>query len=285
MLVATYRSDELHRRHPLRPFLNDHAGGVERIELVRFDEDELVRLLTAIRGDAPDPELAARLLARSEGNAFLAEELLAAGGAELPETLRDAMMVRVERRVGRRQGGAARRRLRRSASAPPPAGSDGAAVRARAGGRLARGGHPPRPGAQRRRCLRVPARAGARGPVRGRPAGRARPPACRDRPCAGRRAGPGERGRRGRGRGARPPLEGRPRARRSPRGVGRRRPRRGTDRRVPGGPAALRLRARRLGPRRGRRGPRRDGSDRPDAPRRRRGAPRRRPRAGDRAGA
>ena len=64
---------------------------------MRFDEDELVRLLAAIRGDAPDPELAARLLARSEGNAFLAEELLAAGGAELPDTLRDAMMVRVER--------------------------------------------------------------------------------------------------------------------------------------------------------------------------------------------
>ena len=97
VLVATYRSDELHRRHPLRPFLNDHAGAVERIELGRFDEDELVRLLAAIRGDAPDPELAARLLARSEGNAFLAEELLAAGGAELPDTLRDAMMVRVER--------------------------------------------------------------------------------------------------------------------------------------------------------------------------------------------
>ena len=96
---------------------------------MRFDEDELVRLLTTIRGDAPDPELAARLLARSEGNAFLAEELLAAGGAELPDTLRDAMMVRVER-----VSDGARAVLRVAACAgatraPPPAGGDGGAVR------------------------------------------------------------------------------------------------------------------------------------------------------------
>ena len=38
VLVATYRSDELHRRHPLRAFLTAHAGGVERIELARFDD-------------------------------------------------------------------------------------------------------------------------------------------------------------------------------------------------------------------------------------------------------
>ncbi len=97
VLVATYRSDELHRRHPLRTFLTAQAGSVERIELARFDEDELVRLVTAIRGETPAPELAARLLARSEGNAFLAEELLAARGTELPDTLRDALLARVER--------------------------------------------------------------------------------------------------------------------------------------------------------------------------------------------
>ena len=97
LLVATYRSDELHRRHPLRAFLTAHAGGVERIELARFDEIEFVQLLTSIGGQAPAPELAAQLLARSEGNAFLAEELLAARGTELPDSLREAMMGRVER--------------------------------------------------------------------------------------------------------------------------------------------------------------------------------------------
>ena len=48
LLVATYRSDELHRRHPLRPFLaaQERAGGVERIELERFDAGELAEQLT-----------------------------------------------------------------------------------------------------------------------------------------------------------------------------------------------------------------------------------------------
>jgi DNA-binding CsgD family transcriptional regulator len=96
MVLATYRSDELHRRHPLQAFLTAHAGGVERIELTRFGDADLVRLLTAISGAAPSAELAAQVLARSDGNAFLAEELLAAGGTELPDTLREAMMGRVE---------------------------------------------------------------------------------------------------------------------------------------------------------------------------------------------
>ena len=286
MLVATYRSDELHRRHPLRAFLTAHAGGVERIELARFDDDELVRLLTAIRGEAPAPELAARLLARSEGNAFLAEELLAAGGTELPDTLREAMMVRVERVSDGAQGGAARRRVRRSERAPPPALRDGGAAGARAGGRAARGRDPPRAGAQRRRRVRVPPRAAARSRVRGRPAGRARPLARRDRPGARptRRTWPA---RAARSRPRSSPTTGRRRTSSTRRSRRRSTPA-ASAARIAAFPEAQRHfeyaldvwdRVER------RRGPRRDGSDRPDAPRRRRGAPRRRSRARDRAGA
>ena len=103
LLVATYRSDELHRRHPLRPFLaaQERAGSVERIELERFGAGELTEQLAGILGEPPGPELAGRLLERSDGNPFFAEELLAAArtGAEhdLPETLRDALMLRIER--------------------------------------------------------------------------------------------------------------------------------------------------------------------------------------------
>ena len=135
VLVATYRSDELHRRHPLRAFLAAQAGGVERIELARFDEEELTRLVTAIRGESPAPELVARLLARSEGNAFLAEELLAAGGTELPDTLREALLARVERLP---DGAQAALRVAACAGArvpAPPALRDGGAAGARAGGR------------------------------------------------------------------------------------------------------------------------------------------------------
>ena len=83
MVVATYRSDELHRRHPLRPVLAelDRSGRVERHELARLSRTELAELVTAIRGVEPDAELVDEILTRSEGNAFFAEELLAAGAA------------------------------------------------------------------------------------------------------------------------------------------------------------------------------------------------------------
>ena len=72
--------DELHRRHPLLPFLaeQERSGRAERLELARFDRAELAAQLAAILGAQPDPELVERIAARSQGNAFYAEELLAA---------------------------------------------------------------------------------------------------------------------------------------------------------------------------------------------------------------
>jgi hypothetical protein len=51
-LVLTYRSDELHRRHPLRPFLAEleRGGRVERLELGRLGRRELGELLAGILG-------------------------------------------------------------------------------------------------------------------------------------------------------------------------------------------------------------------------------------------
>ncbi len=101
LVVATYRSDELHRRHPLRPLLAELERGprARRIELDPLSRDELAAQLADILGAAPDPALVDRLHARSEGNPLFCEELLAAGldgRGELPPTLRDALMVRVE---------------------------------------------------------------------------------------------------------------------------------------------------------------------------------------------
>ena len=102
-LVATYRSDELHRRHPLRPVLAEleRAAGVQRIGLERFALPEVEALLEGILDGPPEPGLAERLYARAEGNALYTEELLAAsaddGCGPLPETLRDALLTRVER--------------------------------------------------------------------------------------------------------------------------------------------------------------------------------------------
>src|SRR5215212_8378364 len=102
LVVATYRSDELHRRHPLRPLLAEleRDPRSRRIELTRLSREELGALLEDILGGAPDAELVERLYSRSEGNALFTEELLAAGldgRGGLPTTLRDALMVRVER--------------------------------------------------------------------------------------------------------------------------------------------------------------------------------------------
>ena len=71
-----------------------------RIELTRLTRDELADLLEDILGGPPDAELVERLYARSEGNPLFTEELLAArldGRGGLPTTLRDALMVRIER--------------------------------------------------------------------------------------------------------------------------------------------------------------------------------------------
>lgn len=103
LLVATYRTDELHRRHPLRQFLGEveRLPVVERLELAPFTRRELAQQLAAILESSPDPALVEELFARSQGNPFFAEELLAAsgdsGGQRLPESLRDALTARVER--------------------------------------------------------------------------------------------------------------------------------------------------------------------------------------------
>ena len=101
LLVCTYRSDELHRRHPLRPFVSEEERreGVQRVELEPFSPAELAAQVAGILGDAADPGLVARLHARCEGNAFFAEELLAASGGAagpLPSTLRELLGLRLE---------------------------------------------------------------------------------------------------------------------------------------------------------------------------------------------
>jgi DNA-binding CsgD family transcriptional regulator/tetratricopeptide (TPR) repeat protein len=102
LLVASYRSDELHRSHPLRSLLAELEldPRSRRVPLAPLTRDELAEQLTDILGDPPDADLLERLWTRSGGNPLFGEELLAAGldgrGAA-PDTLRDALMLRVER--------------------------------------------------------------------------------------------------------------------------------------------------------------------------------------------
>jgi DNA-binding CsgD family transcriptional regulator/tetratricopeptide (TPR) repeat protein len=102
LVVLTYRTDELHRRHPLRPLLSDldRLDHVRRIDLEPLNRNELTELLADILDAQPEEPLVERLYRRSEGNPLYTEELLAAGldgrGAA-PESLRDAFMLRIER--------------------------------------------------------------------------------------------------------------------------------------------------------------------------------------------
>jgi ATP/maltotriose-dependent transcriptional regulator MalT len=102
LVVATYRTDELHRRHPLRPLLAeiDRQPRVRRLQLEPLGREQVREALEDILGRAPERELVDRLFKRSEGNPLYFEELLAAGAdgrGPMPSSLREALMVRVER--------------------------------------------------------------------------------------------------------------------------------------------------------------------------------------------
>ncbi len=102
LLALTFRSDELHRRHPLLPWLAEleRSGQIERIDLERFGAVETRELLAAILGAEAPPELADRIHRRSDGNPFFVEELLVAGrdpsrSHRLPPTLREILLARI----------------------------------------------------------------------------------------------------------------------------------------------------------------------------------------------
>ena len=192
----------------------------------------------------PTTDSSTRLYARSEGNPLFTEELLAAGldgRGELPPTLRDALMVRIEAlpqdaqevlrviSAGRSgwttrcwprprglESGALREALREAVGRPRHRRRRGGQLRLPP--RAAARGRPRRPAARRARRAAPRARPGARAPHAG--AGRQRAAGGRHRPPLPRRRRPA--------RGASPPPCARPTRPRGPR------PRRG------GGPVRAR---------------------------------------------
>ncbi|WP_281277770.1 helix-turn-helix transcriptional regulator [Myceligenerans xiligouense] len=141
LVVVTYRSDDVDRRHPLRPLLAElsRLEHVERIDLHPFDEAELREFTTALAGAPLSAGEFAGVLDRSEGNAFFAEELVDAGpepGA-LPWTLTEVLRTRLEQldphaqqtvRLASVAGRRVREELLRAAAAQrdPAAGIDAA---------------------------------------------------------------------------------------------------------------------------------------------------------------
>jgi len=105
LLVGSYRTDELHRRHPLRAFLAEleRSGVVTALSVNPFSKAEVAAQVRAIVGRESDPEFASGIFARSQGNPFFTEELVAfdatglGAGSELSPALRDVLSARVER--------------------------------------------------------------------------------------------------------------------------------------------------------------------------------------------
>jgi DNA-binding CsgD family transcriptional regulator len=100
-VVGTYRTDDLHRRHPLRPVIAElfRLPSVTPIELRPLPAEAMADHLTELAGERLPPDVLDRLIERAGGNAFYAEELLAAAatGEELPAGLADLLLARLER--------------------------------------------------------------------------------------------------------------------------------------------------------------------------------------------
>lgn len=103
LLLLTYRTDDLNRAHPLRPWLASVARmqRVDRLDVEPFHRSDAAELVRALLGDAAtDDDLVRDVAARSEGNAFFAEELTSAvdgGRAEISDMLASVLLDRIER--------------------------------------------------------------------------------------------------------------------------------------------------------------------------------------------
>lgn len=99
LLIGTFRTDELTRRHPLRPFLAElqRIPAVRRIDLPRLTRDEVAELVHRAEPDATDYAIDV-LAERSEGIPFFVVELARCGGScdTLPWTLREALQQRIQ---------------------------------------------------------------------------------------------------------------------------------------------------------------------------------------------
>ncbi len=108
LFVVTFRSDEMHRRHPLRKRVAEwvRLPGVDRLQLEPLPAGDVRGMVEQILGSAGRPlgekydDDIERIVQRSQGNAFYVEELVGAflgGGWSLPEDLADLLLVRLDR--------------------------------------------------------------------------------------------------------------------------------------------------------------------------------------------
>ena len=119
LLLLTYRTDELDRRHPLAPVLQSwrRSDAAELVTLAPLDRGQIAEIISAILdGEQVEPEFSELMYARTEGNPFVLEEMLkevidraevARSGdswqrhsleqLRIPDTVRDTILLRFAR--------------------------------------------------------------------------------------------------------------------------------------------------------------------------------------------
>jgi DNA-binding CsgD family transcriptional regulator/tetratricopeptide (TPR) repeat protein len=102
-IIVTYRSDDLHRRHPLRRTLAEWSRlpAVTRLNLDPLAADDVRELVRSMNVPSIDERELESIVRRADGNAFFAEELVAAAeqctdAQQLPWQLADLLLVRLE---------------------------------------------------------------------------------------------------------------------------------------------------------------------------------------------
>jgi DNA-binding CsgD family transcriptional regulator len=103
-MVVSYRTDDLHRQHPLRPVIAEllRLPSVTPLRLGPLNPAAMAEHLTALSGRPLGAAELGQLLRRAGGNPYYAEELLAAGdpgtgGPALPASLGELLVSRAER--------------------------------------------------------------------------------------------------------------------------------------------------------------------------------------------
>ncbi len=99
-LVVSYRADDLHRRHPLRRQVAEwmRLRGVDRLQLEPLADDDVRRLVRALRPGTLSEAEYVSIADRAEGNPFFVEELVgAARSGQVPGELADVLLVHLDR--------------------------------------------------------------------------------------------------------------------------------------------------------------------------------------------